>query len=70
MAAKKKIFITHTVSGQAFGITEDTDEKVYVPRSVVERASVKLGDEMIAVLSPNKDKDSDVPWFVQHASHA
>lgn len=67
MAFKAKVFITRIMGGQAFGITAEGDEKVYVPSSVVRSTNCVEGSLIEAVLVPNNpDKGNvDIPHFAK-----
>ena len=61
---KKEIIITNVRDTFAFGITADTYEQVYIPRSIVAKFDLEPDDEVDCIVIPNaNDHNGTVPWF-------
>ena len=61
---KREIIITNVRDTFAFGITTDTYEQVYIPRSIVSKFDLEPDDEVDCIIIPNaNDHNGNVPWF-------
>lgn len=73
MATRKNIFITKVLPNVAFAITEDTDESVVLPVSVVRKVKPEVGDHLEAVMVTNKVDPAEnrkrAEWFALSATH-
>lgn len=64
MAKLSVCYVTYSMEdGPAFAVTADSNEQVYIPRSLAEKHELEEMDTVKCLLLPNTQEPARTPWF-------
>lgn len=64
MAQKATAFVHRVIEGgPAFALREDTDECIYIPKTIAYRMGLREQDHINVLLVVNELEPANTPWF-------